>query len=108
MQYVHVLAQCAVHTPLLGPDVKYAQLAGIHTHAGAGECADQCMSYRTGVQPTLAIPDMQKVSTNHGSPDFAYTKSLHGLGEAGVIKPSQQIRLNLHRDFSNCENLNII
>ena len=95
-----MLAQCAVHTPLLGPDVKYAQLADIHTHAGAGECADQCMSYRTGVQPTLAIPDMQKVSTNHGSPDFAYTKSPHGLGGGWSNK-----MYSCHNNLQHFENM---
>ena len=65
-----------VHKPVLGPDVKYVQLADSHTHThpGAGDCADECMSYDTGVHPTL-VPDIQKVSTNHESPDFAYTKS---------------------------------
>ena len=61
------------HTTVLGPDVKYVQLADshTHTHTGARDCADECISYRTGVQPTLPIPDMQKVSTSQGSPDFA-------------------------------------
>ena len=42
------------NTPVLTPDVKCVQVAdsNIRTHPGAGDCADECMFYRTGVQPT--------------------------------------------------------
>ena len=76
------------HTTVLGPDVKYVQLADSHTHThpGAGDCAEECMSYRTGVQPTLPIPDMQKGIHQPREPGFSLHKiSYMDWGEASFI-----------------------